>query len=832
MKQGLIWVTAAITLLMASCSGDEPKMEAGYGKFKPTFTADYSVKDSRATTKAATVPTVAQPDVNDFYVHLSRTDGSVDKTWSKVSEMSQTEKFPVGKYNLEMYYGDINDEGFDKPYYYGTTEFTINDGEVSEPQVKATLCNTMVSVDYTDAFKAYFTDYKAIIHSGGGDYITFESTETRAAYVKPGTISMSLTLTNREGNTVTIEPAAIPNAQPKTHYRITFDVNGGEVGDAVLVITFDETTEDGGEVTITLGDELFNAEEPSITADNFTSGETISMIEGDVLANSPKIHIAAMAGFSEVTLTTQSEYLLAQGWPAELDLTKATPAQRALLMKYGLKVSGLWGSSACTMAMVDFTDVMPALRVYNGSSSHSFTLVAKDILTRVTQPVTFNVSAPSVILTLPSSLTIEPAVTQVSCEVTYSGTNFAENVLIQCQKSNGTWVDSEIKSITSLGDNKYSVTFTVPMIADDIQVRAIYRNGVKTVDGLTVAHNIPSLSLAVNDYDVWAYNANLTYSSSNENYADLNKVLAVYLSSDGGKTFAAASASNITVDGQNISLKNLKPATAYQVKISVAGTPNKASNTVSFTTEAAAQIPNSDMESWSTVQNSTVSSAYEFMPYSEGESDIWWATNSKRSLDGKKVLGIWAKVAFSPCVSYTTTDIHSGSRAALIYTSGHGGGYASTDQLIYSGGAFPGELYIGSYTYAGSAKETKVYGHAFSSRPKALSFWYKYQPKNTDHFVVTVELKNGDTVIANGTLTPDDTSVTDAAYRQATISLNYSDLTKKATSISVSFKSTYRTSFSDSDFDQSRSITFPAPMGDWKAHIGSILLIDDLSLTY
>ena len=268
------------------------------------------------------------------------------------------------------------------------------------------------------------------------------------------------------------------------------------------------------------------------------------------------------------------------------------------------------------------------------------------------------------------------------------------------------------------------------------------------------------------------------------------------------------------------------------MKISVAGTPNKASNTVSFTTEAAAQIPNSDMESWSTVQNSTVSSAYEFMPYSEGESDIWWATNSKRSLDGKKVLGIWAKVAFSPCVSYTTTDIHGGSRAALIYTSGHGGGYASTDQLIYSGGAFPGELYIGSYTYAGSAKETKVYGHAFSSRPKAFSFWYKYQPKNTDHFVVTVELKNGDTVIANGTLTPDDTSVTDAAYRQATIALNYSDLTKKATSISVSFKSTYRTSFSDSDFDQSRSITFPAPMGDWKAHMGSILLIDDLSLTY
>ncbi|MGN0213373.1 MAG: DUF4493 domain-containing protein [Muribaculaceae bacterium] len=832
MKQSLFWVTVVIAILLTSCSGDEPKMEEGYGKFKPTFTADYTVKDSRTATKSASVPSVVQPDVNDFYVHLSRTDGSVDKTWSKVSAMSQTEKFPVGKYNLEMYYGNINDEGFDKPYYYGSTEFTIYDGEVSEPEVKATLCNTMVSIDYTDAFKAYFTDYETIIHSGGGDYITFESTETRAAYVKPGNIVMSITLTNREGNTVTIEPASIANAQPKTHYRITFDVNGGEVGDAVLVITFDETVEDGGEVSITLGDELFNAEEPAITADNFTSGETISMIEGDVIANSPKVHLAAMAGFSEVTLTTQSEYLLAQGWPAELDLTKATSAQKALLMKYGLKVSGLWGTSACTMAMVDFSEVLPALRVYNGSSTHSFTLVAKDILTRVTEPVTFSVSAPSVILTIPSSVTIEPAVTEVTCEVTYSGVDFAENVLIQCQKANGTWVDSEIKSVTALGDNKYSVTFTVPLIADDIQVRAIYRNGVKTVDGLTVAHNIPSLTLAVNDYDVWAYNAALTYSSSNENYADLNKVLSVYLSSDGGKTFAAVSPSNITVDGQNISLTNLKTGTVYQAKISVAGTPNIASNIVSFSTETAAQIPNSDMESWSTVQNSTVNSAYEFMPYSEGETDIWWATNSKRSMDGNKIFGIWSEVAFSPCVSYTTTEVHGGSRAALIYTSGHGGGYASTSAVIYTKGAFAGELFIGSYTYKGSAEADVVYGHTFSSRPKSLSFWYKYQPKNTDHFVVTVELKSNDTVIAEGSLVSDDTSVTDAAYRQATIAFNYSDLTKKATSISVSFKSTYRTSFSDSDFDKARSITFPKPMGDWSAHMGSILLIDDLSLTY
>ena len=97
---------------------------------------------------------------------------------------------------------------------------------------------------------------------------------------------------------------------------------------------------------------------------------------------------------------------------------------------------------------------------------------------------------------------------------------------------------------------------------------------------------------------------------------------------------------------------------------------------------------------------------------------------------------------------------------------------------------------------------------------------------------MTVELKNGDTVIADGSYISDDTSVSDAQYRLANIALDYKDRTKKATSISVSFKSTYRTSFSDSDFDKARSITFPDPMGSWTAHMGSILLIDDLSLTY
>ena len=90
MRQGLLWAAAAMTVALASCSNDEPRGATGYGEFTPTFTADFAVQAASAE-NASAAPAVSQPSVSDFFVHLSRTDGTVDKTWSKVSEMSANE---------------------------------------------------------------------------------------------------------------------------------------------------------------------------------------------------------------------------------------------------------------------------------------------------------------------------------------------------------------------------------------------------------------------------------------------------------------------------------------------------------------------------------------------------------------------------------------------------------------------------------------------------------------------------------------------------------------------------------------------------------------------
>lgn len=254
--------------------------------------------------------------------------------------------------------------------------------------------------------------------------------------------------------------------------------------------------------------------------------------------------------------------------------------------------------------------------------------------------------------------------------------------------------------------------------------------------------------------------------------------------------------------------------------------------------ETPQQLPNSGMEEWSTEKGEEFrvsdnwfqkKTYYKFYPYSEGESDKWWDTNNLRSQDGNIILGMGHPVCFAPCVSYTEDVKHGGNRAALIYTSGHGGGYVSTGEELYTAGAIAGNLFIGTYSWTDKT-ETVNRGHAFSTRPTAVTFWYNYRPKNEDAFKVYVELKNGEEVIATGTYIPDPLS-SETGWQEGRVDVEYVAHPKPATSICVQFLSTDKTSFSSSDFDKDKSMTFPV-MGDWKVHIGSMLYIDDISLIF
>lgn len=836
MKFKTILAVLALGVISVSCSSDEPGADGNsYGTIEPNFAADYDVSFSRAQAESASAPAVIQPEIGDFAVKLTKDDGSVSKTWSKVSEMSTSETFPVGDYTISASYGDIANEGFDMPYYYGDAEFTIYDGDVATPSVTATLQNSMVSIDYTESFIKYFTDYSTTIQSVTGTYITFAKDEVRAAYVKPGDVKITMELTNTEGKTVTVMPASITDVKARYHYHVTFDVNNGENGEALLVITFNDELADGGEVEITLGDELFNAEVPSLSALDFTPGTSISNVQGDEPDNRPRMAASAMAGFGEVILTTESTELINDGWPSEIDLKNIDADKKAYLLNKGLKVTGLWGTVASNMALIDFSGVMPNLPAGTSGATHKFTIVVKDILTRVTDPITLEISTTPLTLALPSTTTTVVGTGVAEATLTCNGKNVSDNVSLQVLKANGSWEECTILSITETSTGQYTVRFNVPISASAQQVRAVHNTLGTQSNEMTVNPTSPELTITADETDTWATKATLSLSTttSGVDATTIAKIASVYLSTDDGSTYTKHT--SFTVSGTSLNLTGLTAGTAYKMKVSVVNSDSSASNALDVTTESATQLPNSDMESWSKTQVGYYGNAlsrtyyYQYFPYASGETDIWWATNNDRTLDGITALGIRSSTTSACAVSYRSDIKHGGSYSAQIYSSGHSGGYASTGTIIYEEGAVAGTLFVGSYNWS-SSTETRTTGHSFSSRPSSFSFWYRYIPKNSDQFHAVIEVRSGDTVIASYDYVPEAISSDSGSFQQVTLPLTYTNTKLKATSIYVSFWSSTKTSFSESDFNRNSSLK----TGDESisVHYGSILYIDDLSLNY
>lgn len=397
--------------------------------------------------------------------------------------------------------------------------------------------------------------------------------------------------------------------------------------------------------------------------------------------------------------------------------------------------------------------------------------------------------------------------------VTKNGTINLQNLIGTMQTNAGATVDNTF-SLRVKANNRWS---------DETAAAKTYK--VEVVK--------PEFSVKVDERNCWSREFTVDEVSITSGNAERLKENLVYQYYNGSEWVDCADRNNtkgrlqqFASRAEDISTKQYKVRALYRGAIS--------SNEVTATLETPAQLPNSDMEEWQSVKLGKTSifggraDFYDFLPYKSGESDIWWATKNERSRD-YSVSRI--KITSAPCVSYTddSSIVHGGSKSALIYTSGHGGSYASTVDIIYPEGAFAGSLFIGKYKWS-DGKEQLDPGHAFSKRPTSLVFWYKYIPKNTDSFKVYAELKNGNDIIASGTYIPTAIS-SETEWGKIELPLVYVDTPNVATDIFVQFLSTEKTSFVASDFDKKKKVSFPN-MPNWEVHMGSRLYIDDISLVY
>lgn len=807
----LIYGVLSSALLIAagsSCSDDYNPGGGTSGKINPQLDLDVNAITSRSTSAGRDASPVS---VNDLKLRLSSTDGSFVKEWNSIADFDNNELFKVGTYTLEAIYGDVEDEGFEKPYYYASTQLTVKENKVTQVSMNAQLTNSMVSIATTEAFRSYFTNYSFQAHAEGGDYVNFTSTETRPGYLRPGKVTVTADVTKPNGLSATLE-AAVFVAEPKHHYTVTVDVNNGQAGDAQLVITYDDMLSQE-DVYIDLSDEILSAPAPAVIAQGFEAGSTATVIEGSSDAAAPAFFINAEGGIKSVVLSTRSTSLIEQGWYNEIDLAAATPAQQSKLKSLGLDVKGLFGNIG-QMAQIDLSGVLSHIRYLEGSDNVSeFTVVAKDNYSKVSDPLTFLVKVEPIVIGLSEDVTPSVGASTMTVALNYNGTNVAKNVKIQYKNLRGTWSDATITKVTEVSDNNYIVEIDgIPADDTTVTLRAVAAG--KESDEVTIAKG--GFTIASTPNDMFATRARIVPAYFDDELEAAASSVKYEISED-GSNFTSVS-HTMESDGSSW-LAGLPSGKNLTVKATINGKIAK----TEITTEEAAQLPNSKMEEWWMARSGgNWQFYYAFAEGTETSMQAWDTINEETTSEPGS--GTFGGAAYK-ALSSTKPDAsgHDG-QCALIRTVAWGSGNTAAGSISAVDHISAGQLYLGKFNAIG---QTPNYGYHFTSRPVSLSFWAKYQAQKSDDYgsaEIRVLDASGNEICSNST----DISTDHGNWEIFTMPLQYPVNAPKAASIVVIFKSTAHPNGATKDY-----IKLPGfAAGKGTEVIGGQLYIDDIKLNY
>lgn len=332
---------------------------------------------------------------------------------------------------------------------------------------------------------------------------------------------------------------------------------------------------------------------------------------------------------------------------------------------------------------------------------------------------------------------------------------------------------------------------------------------------LTIVPQQASKSLSeIQPGNVWARRAYLILNTD----GDPSK-LAVQVKESGTELWYTPEGTEYSVSGKTSSatVKGLKSNTKYAFRAVYNGFA--AAEAPEMTTETEQQVGNAGFEEWTTEKFEfkyilTGKSINWYRPWT-GQSDVWWDSNSKKTLPGYySTAGDQNKKNF-PCVAYKENE-HEGSRSAMVYT-------VRVQDFQFGDIVQAGELFIGTADNNGNHESD---GHAFENRPSAVSFAYKYQPYGNETYQVEIVVKAEDGTVIGSAV---DMQGGSSSWDDKKVAISYTDYTKKAASIYISFKAS---SAGTPGYNSGVSITVANNQKYSNCNIGSILYVDDLELIY
>lgn len=789
-------ILAAACAGLTSCSDESPW---GGSDSEGGIRLDLST-DGRVMrqTRADEAVSPMVPDGDSFAISLTKSDGSYSKNWSSVEGFNRESAFPIGDYDVVATYGDVNVEGFELPAYRGVTQVHVSPGAVSDAHITATLANAMVTIKYTDDFKANFSAYSASIQTEGHDYVVFAQNEDRPAYISPSEVKLNLTLTNAAGESVTIRPAGF-TANARHHYAVTIGVTDDSVtGDLALDVVFDEDVV-AETVEVPLGDELWTAPAPTVTAKGFTT-DALSMIEGGTPANALEFHVFAFGGLHAATLNVVTSSSYAPAFGRSVELVNADDLVQSQLKAEGVDCAGFF-RNVDKMGVVNVTKFVENLP----AGDYKVQLQVVDALTRTSEPTELSVNVTPVTIEASAPAKADFLSTEVTVDVTTNCEAVKEKVSFKAPDENNRMVEVPVKSVTEVTapagkatraageSHTYRYVLDVAAVSgSEVDVQVIYG---KKVQEVKVPVDVPEFDMAVD-----AFARYIVVKVNPKNASQLAEIV-------GGLEFFNGSnrilASNITRDSSTglITIAGFTPGVTYT---SVKAFLGKIEKTLpAFTTEAATDVPNGEFSLTSqTINISSIDTGGKFRvsprdyqlksSIVRSEANGWASVNELTASRGSSNMNTWFVVP--------STFAENGEVIVRSVGYSHNGTSPST-----SGGSFntkyycenapsdsqlekaAGELFLGSYPYTDNGTGVRTDGIRHASRPASMSFSYRYTPvgnEQAEAYVVLLDASGAE--IAGKTVRLAAAS----SNTNVTVALPSYPFGKKAASIRVGFRST------------------------------------------
>ncbi len=786
---------AAILLMLSACN--ESMFEGrGTGTISPVVSYDATVVGLSGAGSRAEFDELS---VHDLTLTLSKADGSLERSFA-YDDFDPGEDFSVGKYTMTASYGDPEEEGFSKAAIFGTAELVVTEGTSTPVELTAKPSKAMVALEFDESLTNYLSDITARVRTA---YNTtdYALDETRHIYTRPGHVAVDLSFTKPNGMKGTTEVYAF-EAEARHRYKVTLKLAATTGGIEGINVTYDDgLTEE--EVDVDISDLVLATAAPQISLSGVTEGEVLTVIEGSKLSTKPTIKVTAKGVIKSALLVT-SGMITEKGWPEQIDLVAASANQLSALESMGLRGASTFRNGS-KYAALDFSEVAANIDpTVDTASPNMFSLTVTDEKGKIAEPAGFGIKVDKLNLTLQSIEGVKyDHNSTVDVQMTYNGSAPLENIVkFEYLTSTGVFSPTTVAAVNAGGRSvpeTYTVTVNIP---DDAIMPIVLRatGGSVTTDEVTMqAYEKPVLS--INSLDVFATSLWASVSVG----SDLNNQPVELQYSTDGTNFTKATAAK---EGGDYHISSgLRPATAYKIRAKV-GTV--LSNIVEVATEAATQLPNGDMESWSTSHVSCGAYGMDnYIPESPWATLNDLTTSAPNSLDGRSI----------HVATVETDDAHSGKAAAIRTVGWHASGATPYSKQPENHTA--GELYLGSYS------DMAHYGYDFASRPSALKFWYKFSEFNSgDRSLVEIEILDAaGNIIAQGNATYGNTS----SYTEATINLTYARGAAKAASMRLKFRSSDKATVTESDVAHLSTGLF----ADHNQHAtGATFYVDDITLLY